>query len=575
VKAARRHPGTWPRAVSGDRERPCLPKRDLRHLRLIILVRCFLLLIAAVVCCATAANDTAERIARAAKQAEDKGQIVRAYLLYAAAAARDAQNGSYRANRDALAPAAKLLSKAEIESADIGRELQEIETQSSSREPPIEFARRADWERDPDLQPLPKLQPAASTGTFDLRGDEKYLFENVAKVFGLRPIFDPQLEVHSGLHFNISNADFRTVMEALTAATNTFMFPVSLHDFYVARDTELKRNELEPQILLTFPLPNALDQKDLIEAANVVRGTLNLRTIGYDSANRIIMVRDRYTRAKTARALLDALLLPKAQVAFEVEFLTFDSDRTYHYGLSLPTSFNLVDFGFGHIGHFQSVLPSGLSGSFLLFGGGFTTFGVGLANSASLFATYSESHSQALFDATVVVADGQTANMHIGDKYPIPQTIFTGATNSSSIYNPIGQVTLEDLGILLKMTPRIKGDGDISLDLEASVKSLGTQTFDTIPAIAQREFKGTIRVHEGEWAIIAGLNTNTQSQTRTGLAGLSNIPGLNQILSENTRDTTISDTLLVIKPRITRLPMSAEISPQYYLGSARGNRVVL
>jgi general secretion pathway protein D len=260
-------------------------------------------------------------------------------------------------------------------------------------------------------------------------------------------------------------------------------------------------------------------------------------------------------------------------VAFEVELLTYDSERNFHYGLSLPTSIGVADFG--HTGGFRTMLASGLSGSFLLFGGGATIFGVNVAQSASLFATYSESHTQALYDATVIVADGQTANLHIGEKYPIPQSLYTGSTSSPSIYNPIGQVTLEDLGIQLKMTPRIKGDGNISLDLEASYKALSTQTFNTVPAIAQRDFKGIVNVHEGDWAIIAGLNSQSQSQTRRGLAGVSDVPFLNQILSENSRDTVLSDTLLVIKPRITRLPVSAQISPQYFLGSARGDRVVL
>jgi general secretion pathway protein D len=529
----------------------------------------------AVVSCCAAANDVAERMARAAKKAEDSNQIVRAYLLYAAAAARDPQNSTYRANRDALAPAAKLLSTAQIQSADITQELADIEKQSTTSEPPVELVKQADWEHNEDLQPIPKLQPNQTSATFDIRGDEKYLFEDVAKLFGLRPVFDPQLDLHPGLHFSISNADFHTIMEALTAATGTFMFPVSMHEFYVARDTELKRNELEPQVLLTFPLPNALDQKDLIEAANVVRTTLNMRAVGYDSGNRVVMVRDRYTRATTAKALLEALLLPKAQVSFEVRFLTFDSDRNYHYGLSLPTSFNFADLG--TVFHFTNVLPASFSNgaNLVVFGGGATVFGVGLVTGASLFATYSEAHSQTIFDATVLVGDGQTANLHIGEKYPIPQTIFTGATSSSSIYNPIGQVTLEDLGILLKLTPRISGDGAIALDLEASDKSLGAITIDTIPAVAQREYKGSVTMREGEWAVIAGLNTKTQSRTRSGLAGISSIPWVNQILSENTRETVISDTLLVIKPTITRLPMSQEISPQYFIGTGRGERVLL
>jgi hypothetical protein len=520
------------------------------------------------------AADIAERIARAAKQAEAKGQIVRAYMLYSAASARDPQNASYRANRDALAPAAKLLTKAQIENTDITAELAEIEKESENSEPPIEVAKKSDWERDENLQPLPQLQPTPTSGAFDIQGDEKSLFENVAKAFGLRPIFDPQLDIHPNLRFNIGQTDFRTVMEGLTAATNTFMFPVSRHEFYVARDTELKRNELEPQILLTFSLPNALEQKDLIEAANVVRTTLNLRSIGYDSANRIVMVRDRYTRAKTARALLQALLLPKGQVAFEVEFLTFDSDRSLHYGLSLPTS--LTWSFLGQIASFQTGLPTGVTGPFALFGGGAALVGLGVAQSASLFATYTESHSQAMFDATVVVADGQTANLHIGDKYPIPTTLYTGATSAqSSIYNPVGQITLEDLGILLKLTPRINAEGNISLDLEASLKSLGNQTLDSVPEIAEREFKGNVNVHDGEWAILAGLNTRSRSRTRQGIAGLSDIPGLNQVLSENNRDLAMSDTLLIIKPHITRTPVTWHISPEFYIGSTRGDRVVL
>jgi hypothetical protein len=531
-------------------------------------------LLAAASYCA-AANDVAERIAHAAKTAEDNNQIVRAYLLYAAAAARDPQNPGYRANRDALAPAAKLLSKAEIQNADISKELEEIEKEAVSQTPPLELARRADWERIEDLQPIPKLQPKDTSATFDIRGDEKYLFENVAKLYGLRPVFDPQLETHPNLHFNINQADFHTVMEALTAATDTFMFPVSMHDFYVAHDTEIKRNELEPQVMLTFALPNALDQKDLIEAANAVRTALNIRAVGFDATSRMVMVRDRYTRAFTARAVLEALLLPKPQVSFEVEFLTFDSDRSFHYGLSLPTSVSLVDLG--RLGRFQSVLPSSVSSgsSLVLLGGGATALGLGLTSGASLFATYSEAHSQALYDATVVIADGQTANMHIGDKYPIPQTLYTGSTSANSIYNPIGQVTLEDLGIQLKLTPRVNGNADISLDLEASYKSLGTQTFDSVPAIAQREFKGNVIMREGEWAVIAGLNSRARSNTRTGIAGLSSIAGLNQVLSENTRETLLSDTLLIIKPTITRLPMSPVISPQYYLGTQRGERVLL
>ena len=516
----------------------------------------------------------ASRLGHEAHQALESGQIVRAYLLYAEAAARDPKNPSYRGNRDALAPSAKLLAKGEIQTADVTHDVEAAEKQPPGTEPPIEFATQSDWERDEKLQPLPKLRPSSSLATFDIRGDEKSLFQQVAAAYGIRPVFDPELELHPNIRFAISQADFHTAMEGLTAVTQTFIFPVSQHDIFVARNTEPKRSALEPHVLLTFPLPNALQQKDLIEAANAARAVLGLRSIGWDSTNRMVLIRDRYTRAQIARSLLEALLLPRAQVSIEVQFLTFDSDVSYHYGASIQTAYQLLFLG--QISGFKTVLPALVNTTrFLVFGGGASLFGLGIAD-ATVFAQYSSSFSRNLFDATVVVSDGQIANFHVGDKYPIAQTLYTGFNQSAaSIYYPTPQITLEDLGLILKLTPHVNGDAEVSMDVEANFKTLGTQTFNTVPAIAQREFKGSVSLREGEWAVLAGMEATSRSATRQGLAGLSQIPGVNHILSENTRDTQKSQTLIVIKPTITRLPMSASVSPQYLLGPLRGERVLL
>lgn len=496
--------------------------------------------------------------------------------MYEQAALRDPDNSSYRANRDALAPAAKLLVKSQVQTADITEDVKAAERNRTSAEPPIEIATRREWERDEDLQPLPPLEANSSKHDFDMRADEKTLLEQVPAAYGVRGIWDPQLDPQQNIRFQIQGADFRTAMEALTAATNTFVFPISKHVMFFVRDTEMKRAEFEPNVLLTFPLPNALEQKDLIEAATAIRSVLNLRTIGWDARGRTVLIRDRYTRAQAARSLFEAVLLPKGQLSLEVEYMSFDSTKNYEYGLSLPSSFSLADFG--KIGGFQAVLSSTLSNAapYMAFGGGATLFGVAIT-SASLFATYSKSDSHSLYDATVVVGDGQTANLHIGDKYPIPQSIYTGVSTSTSgsIYNPIGQVTLEDLGIILKVTPHINGEGEIAMDIEADSKSLGAQTPTSIPEINEQEFKASVGLREGEWAVLEGMDVDTSTVTRTGLIGLSQIPGLNQLFSQNTRASETSSTILVLKPTITRLPISPSISPQYLLGPLRGERVLL
>jgi general secretion pathway protein D len=174
------------------------------------------------------------------------------------------------------------------------------------------------------------------------------------------------------------------------------------------------------------------------------------------------------------------------------------------------------------------------------------------------------------------VQDGETANLHVGEKYPIPQSLYTGASQStSSIYNPIGTFTEEDLGLVLKVTPHVKGDGEVGMDIEADYKALGTLTLNTVPSVSERQFKGSVTLQADQWAFLAGLDQKTVTRSRQGLAGLTNIPSLSQILSDNNRETTKSETLVVLKPVIKRLPMSDAITPEFLVGSARGVRVLL
>lgn len=526
--------------------------------------------------CSAAADRVAARLAQKARDAQRSGQLVRAYLLFAEAAARDPRNPTYRADRDALASIAQLLTKASVETANISADLKAAEQtpEQPAAAPAIEEGPNRELEQAEVLQPLPRLKPNSSVHDFDLRGDEKLFFQQVATAYGIRAVWDPDLQPQTDLRLHIDQADFRTAMEALTAATQTFVFPIAEQAVFFARDSPAKRSQLEPNIQLSVPLPNVVDPKDLAEAANAVRGALNIRAMAFDVGSRMVIVRDRVSRARIARSLLEALLLPRAQVSIEVQLLTLDSDKSYHYGVSLPRTFQLIDFG--HIGALRTILPK-ISNpiNFLAFGGGATLFGIGLTD-ATIFATHSKSFTSNLYNAIVTVGNGQTANLHVGDKFPIPQSLNTGFQQAGgSIYNPIGEVTLEDLGLVLKLTPHVNGDGDVGLDVEAEYKALGTETINTIPSINQRQFKGSVMLREGQWAVLVGMDENTHTITRNGLVGIGQIPGLNQVLSENRRDEKAEHTLLVIKPTITRLPMSGLISPQYLLGPIGGARVLL
>ena len=501
----------------------------------------------------------AKRLADRARLARDAGDVVRAYMLYNEAARRDPSTPAYAASRDGLAPAANLLMKTQLEEPVVAADIAAIEKEETAAELAANPPPPGTEEVAHSLESFPHVTPKDIRRDFDIRGDEISLIQQVVSAYGVRVAWDPQLDSKSNLQLQITGADFRTALEALTSVTNTFVFPISTNTLYFARDSEAKRNELEPMILLTLPLPDSLGEKDLVDVANAVRGVLNLRQFGWDSANRTIFIRDRVSRALAARSLLQALLLPKAEVEFEVQVLTVDKDTNYQWGITPPTSatfFSLNKF------NLSNLLTNGIGSFTQLFslGGGASLFGLGVGD-ATLLASYTKSVGSTRYDAVVRTTDGMPASAHYGEKYPIAQSLYTGfaaSGSSASIYTPAPQIQQVDLGLALKLTPHITGDGLITVEVEAKYSSLGSIVLNTVPSINEREFKGDVILREGEFAVLAGLDQQNVTKTRNGLAGINDIPGLNQILSSNYRDNATSQTLILIRPHVIRLPMSPQ-----------------
>lgn len=517
------------------------------------------------------ADPSAEALARAANKARNSGQLVRAYLLYAEAAARDPKNESYRVNRDGLKPLANMLSKAGVEKEPAHDDL--LASVSNENEEPLPQIGPEERSEIRNMQPPVKLAANPGLHSFNIRGDERTLFNEVARAYGLSAVLDPQFEPRGNVSFEIENVDLQGALRALADETNTFVFPLTPKTIFVARDTLQKRDQFEPQIAVTVPLPDLVDDKATTEVANAVRQAFDLRHIGMDSTARTIVIRDKVSRAAAARVLLDSLIRPKAQVAVDVQILTVNNQSTLHYGTSLPNTFPIVNFGGWGLNQAVLAIPQGFV-NFLTFGGGSTLFGIGIQN-AQIFAMSTKSSTRSIFDATVVVSAGETAQLHVGDKFPIATMLYTGASQlPNAFYGPLPQVQQVDLGLLIKVKPELHSDGDITMDIHAEYQALGTLTFNTVPEILNRQFEGTVRLHSDQLAILAGLDTQTSSVSRTGIIGLSQIPAIGDLFSDVNRSHADSRTLLVVKPHPTRDLPYVDV-PSYYVGGQTGRKVLL
>jgi general secretion pathway protein D len=492
------------------------------------------------VCLHLAAATSADQLFHQAVKAERDGEIVKAYLLYAEAAAADPTNADYWARAQALRPAASLVDasppKLEFPSDKIDRTL---------------FGHIGAADLEAARKPLPPPQLAAEPGRrdYDFQGDSKVLWEQVTNVLHLKVVFDSAYQPTRPFRFELTGADYRDALNALQAATNSFLVPISQRLIFIANDSTQKRTEFEQTAAVAVPFPETLSVQELQEVATAIRGALDAQKLVVDTTEHLILIRDKVTKVRLAQKLLADLLRPRAQVSIEVEILTTDVSSTLNYGLSLPTSFPIA--AFLSRANLTNYIPSGFS-TFLAFGGGASLLGVAITN-AQLFASVSNSTSQSIYKAQIVAVDGQPASFHVGEKYPIMTSGYFGNTSSSgTVYTPPPTISFEDLGLVIKVTPHVTGVDQMSLDLDAEYKQLGASSANGIPVVENTQYQSKVEVAAGEWAVLAGLMTKQEAKVITGLPIISRIP----LLRNNTITKDQGATLIVLKPHVTIAPPS-------------------
>jgi type II secretory pathway component GspD/PulD (secretin) len=164
--------------------------------------------------------------------------------------------------------------------------------------------------------------------------------------------------------------------------------------------------------------------------------------------------------------------------------------------------------------------------------------------------------------------DGAQATFHVGEKYPIMTVSYIGDVRpNAEVFTPPPTFNYEDLGLALKITPRVHDSEEVTLEIEAEYKLLGNATLNGNPVISSRKFVNRVRLRFDQSAIIAGLVTSSRAMTLSGIAGLSSIPVIGTVLGRHTRTREESETLLVLKPRLLSVPPAQSTPRPIWIGT--------
>lgn len=521
-------------------------------MKLCSVIAILLTLVSAVAGADVPASVTGEQLFRQAVKAEHDGDVVKAYVLYAEAAAADPTNLNYWSRAQALRPAASLMNPTPPTPPGLSKDKLDRTLFGSISDAELEQART--------LLPPPRLQAIPGRLDYDLRGDSAAVWEQLAAILHLKVVFDPAYKSTPLFRFQLADADYRDALLALESATDSFLVPIGQRLIFVANDNAQKRKEFEQTATVAIPYPETLATQELQEVATGIRGALDSPKLTVDPTRHLILIRDSVTKVRLAQKLVADLLRPRPQVMIEVELLTVDNSSMLNYGVGLPTSFSIASFI--QRANLINNFPSGVT-SFLAFGGGASLLGLGITN-AQLFANVTKSTSQSVFHAQLVAVEGLPSSLHVGEKYPIVTDEYIGNTSSSgTVFTPPPTINFEDLGLVLKVTPHIVSVGEVALDVDAEFKLLGATNANGIPVVLNKQYQSKVDVSTGEWAVLSGLMTSQEAKSITGLPLLSMIP----LLRNNTITKDQSETLIVLKPHVTVAPPSGNPAWEAWAGS--------
>src|SRR5580698_4463739 len=461
-------------------------------------------------------KEKAAALAKKARRASKSNKDADAYLLYSEAAAMQPGNRKLKARMEALQSRAALQGAAAPAQSPDADPLAD----STVLAPEDVFDSLTARDYAPARQPQApaELKPKPGIQDFDITGNARTLFDQVAQRFGLDTVYDGDYPpAGKEIRFRISGIGYREALHDLEAMTSSFVIPLSGRLFMVAQDTPQKRTDLEQTIAISIKVPEAMTTQDLTEIGQAVKQVTNIDKIAWDATQGTVVIRDRISRVLPAQALLEQLFAWRSEVMIEVEFLEVSDSDILTYGFNITNQFPAIYLG--QIMNNVVSFPSGLT-ALLSFGGGKTLIGLGVAQAQAMF-NQSVSNSRNLFRAQVRSVNGQPATFHVGEKYPVITQQYAGALpagTTGTVYAPPPSFTFENLGAELKVTPHVHGVDGVTLALETSFELLTGTAVNNIPVIGRRELKTEVRLLDGEWAVVAGLINPSTSKTRSGIA---------------------------------------------------------
>ncbi len=371
------------------------------------------------------------------------------------------------------------------------------------------------------------------------------IFDVIGKASGINFIYDEKTDLNKPMTIEIGSVTLERALDVLMLQTKNFYKIIDEHTLLIAPDNRQKRQELEDQVIKTFYLSSA----ETKQVVSVVRTLLNSRQVAENDALNSVSIKDTPDKVAIAEKLIESNDKSKGEVIIDVQLLEINRKTLSTLGIDLSSKTLTVQFLDGT----KSVPLNNLStvrqkGNWL----------VGPIPSVVLNFLKSDTDTKSIAQPQIRVSEGEKAEIVIANRVPIPNTSFNSSQTVGGNIVPITSFTYQNVGITLQIEPRVHHNKEVTLKCQVEVSNLaGTVDLGTgvkQPIIGTRQVQTVIRLRDGETNLLAGLIKRDDTNSKAGVAGIFDIPGVGDVFSTRNTDREETDIVLTLTPYIVRIP---------------------
>lgn len=159
--------------------------------------------------------------------------------------------------------------------------------------------------------------------------------------------------------------------------------------------------------------------------------------------------------------------------------------------------------------------------------------------------------AQILSEPSILCTNNKEASIYVGQT----QSILTSSANGNNAQDLTRNTySREDIGITLKVTPRLSSNNKVNLNVETVIEDILASSGSTAdrPTTTKRKVLTNAIVNNGETIIIGGLIKSSQGKATTKVPLLGDIPIIGELFKSNADNKTEVNVVIYLTPYIVR-----------------------